>query len=180
MRKHVKRGYSLVELVVVIIIIGILAGVGLNFGGKQIAKARIQSASNNIKIVANDVESAVIDVGFLDKNTAMTDTSARTNYFKTWDNKFLSCPLNLDTLVPVPENDAFGSDFCGCYMDTESYADPWGNELRIYYMIPVDGEMYRIVVASAGPNSLWAEDAAYGYINGNFEDDIVMIMEPRQ
>ena len=174
MRKHEKRGYSLVELVVVI-----LAGIGLNFGGKQIAKARIQSAANNIKIVANDIESAVIDLGFLDKNTVLTDTNARTNYFKTWDTRFLSSPLNLDSMVVVPESDAFGSDFCGCYLNTSSYPDPWGNELRIYYLIPVDGEMYRIVVASAGPNSQWAEDAAYGYINGNFEDDIVMIMEPR-
>jgi hypothetical protein len=53
-------------------------------------------------------------------------------------------------------------------------------ELRIYYLIPTTGTKYRIIIASAGPNGKFAADAEFGYINAEFDDDVVMVMEPRE
>ena len=74
-----KRGFSLVELVVVILVIGIIAAVGIGFGTKQLSSARLTTVSNNLKLVASDIESAIIDMGFLESVDNQADAK---NYFE--------------------------------------------------------------------------------------------------
>ena len=190
-----RRGYSLVELVVVLIIIGILAVAGISFGGKQIANARMQTISSNIQVVANDIEGAIVDLGFLTADE-LADQSARTNYFQEWDSKYLTSPLDISTMT----FQAAGGDydtFAGVSIRTSGYADPWGNELYLFYLAPtVEGEAYRIVLASAGPNSKWCWDLEAtgelgsgtpdGYVNrgqdediADTDDDVFVVMIPR-
>lgn len=177
-----KRGYSLVELVVVIIIIGILAAAGVGFGTKQISKSRVNTVSSNLKIVASDIENAISDKGFL---KSVSDETAAKAYFTQWDTSYTTCPLDVDNITYIAAGGDFGSDFSGCIINTKAYADPWSVELKIFYLIPVSGEKYRIIIASAGPDSHFAADSSYGYQASdytsapNFEDDIVMVMEPR-
>lgn len=191
MRKFTRHGYSLIELVVVILIIGILAVAGVGFGGKQISNARMNTISNNLKIVGNDIENAIVDIGFLTKDEIENQSTA-TEYFREWDKKYMTSPLNLDTVTTSASGDSgdYGSSFSGACVDTIGYTDPWGNELKIFYLAPAENGNYRIVVASAGPNGKWADDAIHAYIHtgetdtegnvvNNLQDDVVLIMEPR-
>ena len=98
----------------------------------------------------------------------------------------LASPLDLENIVLVPDAAAtdpvydFGTDFTGAVIETSGYADPWDMELLIYYLIPTTGTKYRIIIASAGPNGKFAANAEFGYINAEFDDDVVMVMEPRE
>ena len=175
------------ELVVVILIIGILGAVGVGFGSKQISNARISTVTSNLKIIGNDIESAIVDLGFLDASD-MADDTARTNYFQQWDKRYLTSPLDITTLTYSAVGTDYGSSYSGCVVTTKDYQDPWGQELRIYYLAPTSGEDYRILIASAGPNGKWTEDAAHGYVNDtdasgaevdNYDDDVVLEMKPR-
>lgn len=165
------------EIIIVIFIIGVLATVGIGFGAKQITKANVSSVGSKLRIVASDVESAIVDLGFLQD---VDDTDAVTNYYKSWTNNYLTCVLDLDSLEFVAAGNEFGTDFEGTKIQTTGYEDPWGNEVKIMYLVPVSDKLPRIIIASGGPNGKFAADAANGYINEGFDDDIVMVMEPRR
>ena len=170
-----KKGFSLIEMIIVIIIIGILGVAGASLGSRQIANARTNSASNDLQVIATEIEDAIIDMGFLDEVDASHEELI-SQYFSTWDRKYLSAPLASDSIAFA----TYGT-YAGCMIGTEKYPDPWGNEYRLYYLVKEDSGnyTYSIVIASAGPNSRFAADADNAYLNLAYDDDIVMIMQPR-
>lgn len=168
-----RKAFSLVELIIVIIIIGVLGSVGASFGSRQVSNARMSTVASNLQIIASDIESAVFDVGFIDN---LSDAATVKRYFSSWDAKYLTSPLDLDS---ISSPTAYGSDFTGVHFNTNGYEDPWGNEYRLYYLVPAEGEAYRIIMASAGPNGRFSDDADNAYINDGFEDDVIIVMEPR-
>lgn len=181
MRRNKRHGFSLTELVIVIIIIAILAALGFTVGGKQIEKSREKTTTNRTRALGSEVENAIVDLGFLDVEVLKTNNEAVRNYFSVWDANYLSSPIDTASIhFETTDSGAFAPDYVGVWMETTSYKDSWDSEMRIYYLAPAgDTGLNRIVIASAGPNAKFSDDAAKGYINGEFDDDIVLIMEPR-
>lgn len=180
-----RKGFTLIELVMVLIIIGVLATIGSKAGSIQVENARIKTASNNMQLIASDIEKAILDMNFL---SADDSEQAALRYFGQWDAKYLSTPLNLDTMTftPAGVNGGYGSYYQGYLFRTRGYTDPWDSEYRIYYLIPTEGENYRIIIASAGPNGKFAPAAKSAYTSATkevggigYEDDVLLIMEPR-
>ncbi len=176
-----RKGFTLIEVLAVLLIIGVLATIGIKNGSVQIAHARMKTASGDMQMIASDIEKAVLDLNFLDVNDT-EETALR--YFRTWDSKYLSCPLNLDTMTFTPAgiSGGYGTYYQGYLFRTSGYADPWDGEYRIYYLIPTEGENYRIIIASAGPNGQFAAAAKNAYVTAKengYDDDVLLIMEPR-
>lgn len=171
-----RRGFSLQELLIVIVILGICAGIGFAVGGKQIAKGRLSSISSDISIMSNEVETAIVELGFLESTA---DTDAVLSYFRKWDSGYLTYPLQVDNLTIVRAGEDFGMEYSGVLIKTGGYTDPWENEVRLYYMVSEETGSCRIVIASAGPNGKWAEDAGNGYLSNNRDDDVVMVMDSK-
>lgn len=176
-----RKGFTLTELVIVIIIVAILAGVGLAVGTTQIEKSREKTTTNRIRTLANDVETAIVDLGFLDAEIIESNETAVINYLSTWDVTYLTSPLDTNNAkFELSPTGKFLPEYVGVWVETKGYTDSWDNELRIFYLAPkTDGGVYRIVIASRGPNSVWSEDSENAYTSGGFDDDIVIIMEPR-
>lgn len=172
-----KKGFSLSELVVVIIIIGILSGAAVGIGGKQIKKSRMEKTQSNLEVLAQNVEDAVVEYGFIDTVSNMTNTQ---NYFSLWEDNFLPCFLNFSTVVYAPTTGYdFGTGATGVMFETMKYADAWDMECRLYYIITATGDK-QIILASAGPDSEFSEAANNGYQSGERDDDITIKMTPRE
>ena len=64
MKNENKKGFTLLEMLVVVLIIGILAGIALPQYGKAVIKARLTEALVNIKNIENSIDMYLLKNGF--------------------------------------------------------------------------------------------------------------------
>jgi general secretion pathway protein G len=100
MRKSTQTGFSMIELLVVLVILGLLAGlVGPQFFGK-IDSAKVRTAETQVKMFKMALQTYRLDVG--------------------------SYPENIEDLSSAPAN---VSDYWdGPYLDERLPKDPWNKE----------------------------------------------------
>ena len=136
-----KRGFTLLEMLVVLVIIGMLAGlVGPRMFGR-VDESKIKTAKIQIKMLKGCLETMRLDI-----------------------NRFPSESEGLALLFHAPADSTLKAVWKGPYIDEEIPLDPWGN--RYHYTVPGrDGQPFALY--STGPDNKpggTGNDADIGYL----------------
>ena len=180
-----RKGYSLIEIVIVMLIIAILGAATIVVGSKQVARSRVQDAITFVQTMESNIEEGITDLGFLEDVNYESNSVGITTYLKELEDIYLNCYFNYDSVKAIPAlPDGYGDGF---QVDISSPEDPWGMYYTMFYMKGTAKDNYRIVFASPGPNNFWNEAGyASGYvavgISGGtdlIDDDVIDIMVSR-
>lgn len=163
MKKFVKtarKGFSLVELLIAVVVLGILGAMLIAAGTAAQNKARVSVASNDIDSVRNAVYTA-----FMMKPQVMQYTDNTDNWAKiVVDNINAELDENWQWTLLDPANTKPQS---GPIAQTKNLRDPWKNPYTMYIYTDSFTEKYKdenmtalpksdsvmyLVIASAGPN----------------------------
>lgn len=126
-RKRIRNGFTMVELMAMLIIIGLLATVVVKQVASQVDKARITTTKANLKILHSAV-----------------------NHFRMDTGQYPSEDMGLLDLIEQPMDLPDGTWPTGGYLETtELPLDAWGNEF-IFQLYPESGKQF--VIISFGPD----------------------------
>ncbi len=126
-RKRVRNGFTMVELMAMLIIIGLLATVVVKKVASQVDKARIVTTKANLKLLASAVNQFRMDTG-----------------------QYPSEDMGLLDLIEQPMDLPEGVWQTGGYLETTDLAlDGWGNEF-VFQLYPESGKQF--VIISFGPD----------------------------
>ena len=131
--KSQKRGFSLVELVIVVLIIAVLATVIFVGGGATIAKARESRAESdlyNYEVAAKDYLSS-----FGSKVVRLSKSTAEDDYKKVVDayNEYLGKSYYLDAESSAPSTGNIYSSDTSIHAFKTNKLDPWGNPYYVMF-----------------------------------------------
>lgn len=163
---QVRKGFSLVELLIAVVVLGILGAMLLAAGTAAQTKARVAVASNDIDSVRNAVYTAfTMKTGFMQMHESKT----------TFQTLVEAINAELDENWEwEPIGGGEYADHSGAIAQTKVQRDPWGNPYTMYvytddhtvkyasgrgetaadkreHLNPADSCIY-LVIASAGPN----------------------------
>jgi general secretion pathway protein G len=136
--RRIQRGFTLLEILVVLVIIGLLAGLVGPRLLSQLDRAKVTTAETQIKMLKGALETMRLDLG-----------------------RFPSAEEGLAILVSPPTDGATRQRWRGPYLDGQLPADPWGNP---YQYDPRGRENNPFTLFSFGPDGRSAPANAYiGY-----------------
>ncbi len=136
-RKRVRNGFTMVELMAMLIIIGLLATVVVTKVSSQIDKARKITTQANLKIL-----------------------HAAVNLFRTDTGHYPSEDMGLLDLVVQPADIPEGRWQTGGYLETTDLPiDGWGNEF-VFQLYPESGKQF-VIISFGSDGEEGTEDDLY-------------------
>lgn len=171
MHKNDKRGFTLIEIIGVMIIIAILTIAAGYTATKAVHRSRIDATAADLQVFASDMEAVLEDIGVveLDPSDSLELRKSKINeYLSIIEQDYLHATFAKDTLVVSDD---------GFKVSTYELSDPWDSKYTLIYNTdPAKGTPGTCIFASPGPN-LNLEDS--GYSSGDFQDDILVIITPK-
>ena len=168
MRK--RSGYTLIEIIIVMVVLAVLLGSATVIGGKSIENARIRSTTNDMQIFAADMTEIYDDMGVLSFDNGLDDEQKITaikEFLDGMSKGYLSFDFDLETLEITEEYFVVKTG--------NTMLDAWRKPYTMYYSISNENAG-KIIFLSSGSNLKSYES---GYQSGDFSDDIVMLLKPR-
>ena len=121
LRTQIQRGFTLLEMLVVMVIIGLLAGlIGPRIFGK-VDSSKVQTAYAQIKMIEGGLQIMRLDIGQLPSGETA-----------------------LQWLVQTPNDPAVAATWKGPYMDGQIPMDPWNNTYQIVSPGP-NGKSFAVI-----------------------------------
>ena len=169
-----KKGFSLIEVMIVVVIIGILFTGIMFFGSAVSKKANINSVNSQLRLLNSSIETMLQTKGklILPPNVpplSQADQTTVTNYISSMANDF--CKVDFDMLSLQYKTG-------GIIIKTKTLLDPWGSAYTM--MINTDNTNANggmIIFASSGPDG---KTSLSTYKNGQFGDDILIMISPKK
>lgn len=117
---RLQRGFTLLEMIVVLVIIGLIMGlVGPRLFG-QADKAKVQTAETQVKMLRGALQTMRLDIG-----------------------RFPTQEEGLGLLTQAPSDPRISNRWQGPYLDEAVPADPWGNPFQ-YSPTPSDSQSFSL------------------------------------
>lgn len=141
--KRLQRGFTLLEMIVVLVIIGLIMGlVGPQLFG-QADKAKVQTADTQVRMLRGAVQTMRLDIG-----------------------RFPTQEEGLNLLVQPPTDSRVSARWQGPYLDEVVPLDPWGNPFQ-YSTAPSGTQAFSLYSFGAdGQPGGEGHDADIGHVPG--------------
>jgi general secretion pathway protein G len=138
-RRRLAAGFTLLEILVVLVIIGLLAGLVGPRLLAQLDRAKVTTAETQIRMLKGALETMRLDLG-----------------------RFPSAEEGLQILIAAPSDGATRQRWRGPYLDGQVPIDPWGNP---YQYDPRGRENNPFALYSFGPDGRSGSGDGYiGYL----------------
>ena len=171
MYRNAKRGFTLVEIIGVMIIISILTIAAGYTSTKAVQRSRIDATAADLQVFASDMEAVLEDIGVVE-----LDPSDSLDLRKSKINEYLSI-IEQDYLHATFDRDTLVVSNSGFKVSTYELMDPWDSKYTLIYNTDTaKGVPGTCIFASPGPN-LNLEETEYS--SGDFQDDILVMITPK-
>lgn len=162
-----RKGFTIVEIIVVMIVISILAYVGINANTRQISKSRLTSTAQTLEIIATDFDRIIEEEGLL----GIAPTETRKNeivleFLSILEEEYLNFTFNRNTLK-LSTN--------GAEIETAELKD--GFEMPFLFYFSTAESDKRVMIISAGADQVFSKGQ---YVSGAFNDDVVLSIKERR
>lgn len=177
------RGFSLVELVVVLAILTLLAGVAVPIVSSQLDRANVARAKSDLAVLAGAFVQHRSDTSYWPANTNTTTvtTSAESLedfaclYANTWSRGGWSGPY-LNEGIAAPAAALHLADAAS----DQGLVDPWGNAYQVFWFASgYSGSLGGVVFVCGGKDGVAQTTAPQAFAGAAQGDDLVYVVSRR-